>query len=140
MPDFPRSSALFGASLRPTCYWNSPHTPDHHPRPPRLCVLAPEPPSFSSCFNSLFYLRPEHSRVSGSARRLRVTASGELVLRNNGLPLSGNTVVFNRLIVTGLFPHHRPQLLDLVIEIPGNFFLLSVPLSLILGQLVPCIG
>lgn len=41
-------------------------------------------------------------------------AKGDLLLRNNGLPLLGNTGVINRLIVTGLFPRHRPPLLDLV--------------------------
>ncbi len=49
-------------------------------------------------------------------------ARGDLLLRNNGLPLRGSTGVINRLIITGLFPCHRPHFWILLESYLGTSF------------------
>lgn len=102
--------------------------------PPKPSAITPARPGplclFYSGFSNPVLSPAEAPEQLGS---LRVIASGDLLLRNNGLPLRGNTAVINRLIITGLFPRHRALFWILLEGYLGNLFLLSGLLFLIPG-------
>lgn len=84
-------------------------------------VSSPVNPSSSTSF-FLPLLHAEPCRASGTAWRLRVIARGDLLLRNNVLPLLGNAGSINRLTITGLLPHRRPHFCILLGNYLGNSF------------------